>query len=107
VRLTGFFECHGTGTVLGDPLEVEAISKAMNRRRRPEDGPLVIGAVKTGIGHGEAVSGLSSLIKAVLAVERGIIPSTRGLPSRLRLSNGKLGTLPCQTPPWTSRPGYQ
>ncbi|OAQ61798.1 polyketide synthase [Pochonia chlamydosporia 170] len=79
VRLTGLFECHGTGTVLGDPLEVEAISKAMNKNRRDDDDPLILGAVKPSIGHGEAVSGLSALIKAVLAVERGIIPPTRGV----------------------------
>lgn len=79
VRLTGFFECHGPGTAVGDPLEVEAVSRAMNQNRRPEDESLIIGSVKTNVGHGEAVSGLSALIKAVLAVERGIIPPTRGV----------------------------
>lgn len=79
-RMTGYFECHGTGTAVGDPLEVNAVSMAMNNQRSPtEDPPLLIGAVKTNIGHSEAASGLSALIKAVLSVERGVIPPTRGI----------------------------
>ena len=78
-RLTGYFECHGTGTEIGDPLEVHAVSKAMNDKRLPADGPLLIGTVKTNIGHSEAASGLSALIKAILTVENGIIPPTRGV----------------------------
>jgi len=78
-RLTGYFECHGTGTAVGDPLEVHAVALAMNQRREPGEGPLMVGAVKTNIGHSEAASGLSALIKAVLTVERGIIPATRGI----------------------------
>ncbi|KAF9884961.1 hypothetical protein FE257_000871 [Aspergillus nanangensis] len=78
-RLTGYFECHGTGTAVGDPLEVNAVASAMNEDRQPEDGPLRIGAVKTNIGHSEAASGLSAVIKAILTVERGVIPPTRGV----------------------------
>lgn len=83
-RLTGYFECHGTGTAVGDPLEVHAVSLAMNQAREHTEGPLMIGAVKTNIGHSEAASGLSALIKGVLTVESGIIPPTRGVenPSR-------------------------
>ncbi|GKT75184.1 LOW QUALITY PROTEIN: polyketide synthase [Colletotrichum tofieldiae] len=76
-RLTGFFECHGTGTAIGDPLEVHAVSLAMNDQRS-EENPLLIGAVKTNIGHSEAASGLSAVIKAVLMAERGVIPPTTG-----------------------------
>ncbi|KAH6649445.1 hypothetical protein F5144DRAFT_616611 [Chaetomium tenue] len=78
-RLTGYFECHGTGTAVGDPLEVHAVSIAMNKNRQPGEEPLLIGAVKTNIGHSEAASGLSALIKAILTVERGVIPPVRGL----------------------------
>ena len=78
-RLTGYFECHGTGTAVGDPLEVHAVALAMNKDRRPGEEPLLLGAVKTNIGHSEAASGLSALIKAVLVAERGIIPAVRGL----------------------------
>jgi acyl transferase domain-containing protein/NADPH:quinone reductase-like Zn-dependent oxidoreductase len=78
-RLTGYFECHGTGTAVGDPLEVHAVSMAMNKNRQPGEEPLLIGAVKTNIGHSEAASGLSALIKAILTAERGVIPPVRGL----------------------------
>ncbi|KAI4130694.1 MAG: hypothetical protein LQ338_001595 [Usnochroma carphineum] len=78
-RLTGYFECHGTGTAVGDPLEVQAVSYAMNENRVDSEGPLIIGAVKPNIGHSEAASGLSALIKAILIVERGIIPPTKGV----------------------------
>lgn len=78
-RLTGYFECHGTGTAIGDPLEVHAVSKAMNTRRTSEQDALMIGAVKTNIGHSEAASGLSAVIKACLIVEKGIIPPTKGV----------------------------
>ncbi|KAL8982100.1 MAG: hypothetical protein Q9205_003293 [Flavoplaca limonia] len=78
-RLTGYFECHGTGTQIGDPLEVHAVAKAMNMSRTPGENPLLIGAVKTNIGHSEAASGLSAVIKACLIVEKGIIPPTRGV----------------------------
>ncbi|KAI1734298.1 KR domain-containing protein [Xylaria scruposa] len=77
-RLTGYFECHGTGTAVGDPLEVHAVSMAMNKERKPGN-PLIIGAVKPNIGHSEAASGLSALIKAIMVVERGMIPATRGV----------------------------
>ncbi|KAL8723272.1 MAG: hypothetical protein Q9225_000394 [Loekoesia sp. 1 TL-2023] len=78
-RLTGYFECHGTGTAVGDPLEVHAVSLAMNENRADSEGPLTVGAVKPNIGHSEAASGLSALIKAILVVERGIIPPTKGI----------------------------
>ncbi|KAL4968488.1 type I polyketide synthase [Aspergillus stella-maris] len=80
-RLTGLFEIHGTGTAVGDPLEVHAVASAMDKIKGHSDpnGPLTLGAVKTNIGHSEAASGLSALIKAILSVERGIIPPTRGV----------------------------
>nr|UPN67568.1 hypothetical protein [Pestalotiopsis sp.] len=78
-RLTGYFETHGTGTAIGDPIEVEAVSIAMNKNRQLGEDPLMIGAVKTNIGHSEAASGLSALIKGILMVERGVIAPTRGV----------------------------
>ncbi|KAH8698986.1 putative polyketide synthase [Talaromyces proteolyticus] len=78
-KLTAYFECHGTGTPIGDPLEVHAVANAMNADRSIDEPPLAIGAVKTNIGHSEAASGLSAVIKAILAVEKGIIPPTRGV----------------------------
>jgi acyl transferase domain-containing protein len=51
----------------------------MNQSRNAEDGPLLVGAVKTNIGHSEAASGLPAVIKAILTVERGVIPPTQGV----------------------------
>jgi acyl transferase domain-containing protein len=66
-------EAHGTGTKVGDPIEAEALSCALNRDR-PVDEPLLIGSIKSNIGHAETASGLASIIKVSLALEKGIIP---------------------------------
>jgi NAD(P)-dependent dehydrogenase (short-subunit alcohol dehydrogenase family)/acyl carrier protein/SAM-dependent methyltransferase len=76
----GYVETHGTGTVLGDPIEVGALVNVL----RPGGGagnPLVLGAVKTNIGHLEAASGIAGLIKAVLSLDNGIIPANLHLES--------------------------
>ena len=69
---TAFFEAHGTGTPVGDPTEARGIHLAFEDRSRLH--PLYVGAVKSNIGHLEGASGLAGLIKAALAVEKGIIP---------------------------------
>jgi acyl transferase domain-containing protein/acyl carrier protein/SAM-dependent methyltransferase len=68
-----FFEMHGTGTPAGDPVEATAVGRALGQRRCE---PLPIGSVKTNIGHLEPASGMAGLLKAALALERGIIPPT-------------------------------
>lgn len=73
---TDYVECHGTGTAVGDPIEVDAIGRCFSRRDGP---PLMIGSIKTNLGHSEAASGLSSVIKVVLAFEKGVIPPTHGI----------------------------
>lgn len=70
----GFVEGHGTATPLGDPIEVEALSRVWGTPRRKT--PCVLGSVKSGIGHLDAASGVASFIKACLAVEHGRIPAT-------------------------------
>ncbi|MDE9800531.1 polyketide synthase, partial [Staphylococcus delphini] len=57
-----YVECHGTGTRLGDPIEVEALKNTLGDNR---DSPLVIGSVKTNIGHLEGAAGIVSFIKAI------------------------------------------
>ena len=67
-----YIETHGTGTSLGDPIEVGALSAVF--RDRPKDRPLVLGAVKTNIGHLDAAAGIAGLVKAVLCLQHGQIP---------------------------------
>ncbi|ETS78853.1 hypothetical protein PFICI_08706 [Pestalotiopsis fici W106-1] len=73
---TDYVECHGTGTSVGDATEVEALRRCFPPR---EGMPLMIGSVKTNFGHSEAASGLTSLIKVLLAFENDMIPPTYGL----------------------------
>ncbi|KAJ6109586.1 hypothetical protein N7486_001821 [Penicillium sp. IBT 16267x] len=71
---TQYFEAHGTGTATGDPIEVGAIASVFQSHGRREDDALRIGSVKTNIGHTEATSGLASVIKVVMAMEKGVLP---------------------------------
>lgn len=70
---TTYVEAHGTGTQAGDPVESGAIAKIFNKDR-PSGQPLLIGSVKTNIGHTEAASGLAAIIKVALGLEKGFIP---------------------------------
>ncbi|MFM9034350.1 MAG: type I polyketide synthase, partial [Mycobacterium sp.] len=67
-----YVEAHGTGTGLGDPIELDALAEVYGER----DGsaPLVLGSVKTNLGHLESAAGVAGFIKAVLSVSRGHIP---------------------------------
>ena len=66
----GYVETHGTGTQLGDPIEVNALGAVFRER----ESPLILGAVKTNVGHLEAAAGIAGLIKAVLLLQHGEIP---------------------------------
>lgn len=77
---TRFFEAHGTGTPVGDPIEASAIGAAFQQYRSQSD-PMYIGAVKANIGHLEGCSGLAGLIKTILVLERGQIPPIAGFSS--------------------------
>ncbi len=68
-----YVEAHGTGTSLGDPIELHALGASL-AAGRPEDRPLIVGSVKTNLGHLEAAAGVASLIKVVLAIERQELP---------------------------------
>ena len=71
----GYVEAHGTGTAVGDPLEAHALSTALCKDR-PEDKPLVIGSVKTNLGHLETAAGVAGLVKAMLVLQHGQIPAS-------------------------------
>ncbi len=64
-----YIEAHGTGTPLGDPIEVHAINKVYGKGRG-QDNPLYLGAVKTNIGHLESAAGVASIIKTVISLQK-------------------------------------
>lgn len=72
-REIGFVESHGTGTALGDPIEVRALADALNARL-PGRRPVWLGAAKSNFGHSESAAGAVSLLKAAFAVQNGIVP---------------------------------
>jgi acyl transferase domain-containing protein/acyl carrier protein len=80
----GYVEAHGTGTPLGDPIEMRALSSALTSGRSLAN-PLLIGSIKTNIGHLEAGAGVAGLIKAALVAKHGHIPANLHLrtPNRL------------------------
>jgi len=96
-----YIEAHGTGTKLGDPIEVSALN-AVFQDTHTQDLPLTIGSVKTNIGHLEAAAGIAGLIKVVLGMQHQIIPP------HLHYKNINpaiaLNTIPAQIPrsalPW-------
>ena len=65
-----YVEAHGTGTALGDPIEVHALARVFAERKHP----LLVGSVKTNIGHLEAAAGVASLIKVALALKNSAVP---------------------------------
>ncbi|KZL86384.1 polyketide synthase [Colletotrichum incanum] len=94
---TAFFECHGTGTPTGDPLEVAAVARIW----KDNDG-VMIGAVKPNVGHSEGAAGLTSVIKAVLALENRVIPPNIYMENpnpRIPWDEAKL-SVPMEPTPW-------
>ncbi|MFH9672450.1 beta-ketoacyl synthase N-terminal-like domain-containing protein [Streptomyces sp. NPDC017405] len=97
----GYLETHGTGTPLGDPVEVGAAVDVLCARRSA-DRPLRLGALKSNLGHLEAAAGIAGLIKTVLVLRYGLIPPNL----HLREPNPRLGVerlpvvLPRRTEPW-------
>jgi phthiocerol/phenolphthiocerol synthesis type-I polyketide synthase A len=68
-----YVEAHGTGTLLGDPIEARALGTVFGRAR-PDGNPLLIGSIKTNLGHLEAAAGIAGFIKAALALQHSQIP---------------------------------
>jgi myxalamid-type polyketide synthase MxaE and MxaD len=99
-------ECHGTGTVLGDPIEVEALD-AIYGAASAEAGACAIGSVKTNIGHLEAGAGLAGLVKAALCVHHATIAPTvnfRQLNPELEIGDGRL-LVATEAMPWPHAEG--
>lgn len=72
-RNVDYIEAHGTGTILGDPIEAEALGRVVGRGR-PADRPALLGAVKTNVGHLESAAGAASMAKVVLALQHDKLP---------------------------------
>jgi len=68
-------EGHGTGTVLGDPIEIQALLSTYGQER-PADRPLWLGSIKSNIGHSSAAAGAAGVIKMVQAMRHGVMPKT-------------------------------
>ncbi len=68
-----FIEAHGTGTPLGDPIEMEALANVLSPNRSDRE-PVWVGSIKTNIGHLEAAAGIAGLIKSILALQKKVLP---------------------------------
>ncbi len=94
----GYVELHGTGTRLGDPIEIEALRSAFEGR----DGACAVGSVKANVGHALPAAGISGLIKLVLALGHRTIPPMAGfraLNEHIALDDGVL-VVPAEARPW-------
>ncbi|KAF6827552.1 pksn polyketide synthase for alternapyrone biosynthesis [Colletotrichum plurivorum] len=105
---TQYFEAHGTGTPLGDPIELSAIGATLGTGRSPESGPLYVGSIKANVGHTEGCSGLAGVLKSILCLEKGVLVPTAGIEKvnpKLKLSEWNLA-LPSENMIWPS-PGQR
>nr|WQM80048.1 aminotransferase class I/II-fold pyridoxal phosphate-dependent enzyme [Streptomyces sp.] len=93
----GYLEAHGTGTTVGDPVEVGVLGELRGER----GAPAFLGAVKAVVGHALNAAGIAGLIKSVLAVQRGVIPPQPAfdLADRSGLDAARL-TIPTAPTPW-------
>ncbi|UZF91585.1 non-ribosomal peptide synthetase/type I polyketide synthase [Bosea sp. NBC_00550] len=74
-RSIGYVECHGTGTPMGDPIEVAGLTAAF-RLTTEDRGFCALGSVKSNVGHLDAAAGVTGLIKAALSISSGTVPAS-------------------------------
>ena len=101
-----YVEAHGTGTALGDPIEIEALGTVLSEGRAAGR-PLLVGSVKTNIGHLESAAGIAGLIKTILSMQHEEIPPHLNfkLPSRHILWDEFPIAVPTQRTPWLGATG--
>lgn len=73
----GYIEAHGTGTALGDPIEISALGKVFGGTTTKREQPLRVSSIKTNLGHLESAAGIAGIIKTILVVQNGQIPPHR------------------------------
>ncbi|MCC5863336.1 MAG: type I polyketide synthase, partial [Gammaproteobacteria bacterium] len=102
----GYVECHGTGTPVGDPIEIAAMTQAF-RESTDEIGYCRVGSVKSNIGHLDTAAGVVGLIKAALALEHGQIPPSLNFeaPNPAIAFDGSPFRVAAALEPWPARPG--
>jgi acyl transferase domain-containing protein/acyl carrier protein len=102
----GYLEAHGTGTPLGDPIEMRALGAVFGSNHTAAQ-PLMVGSVKTNIGHLEAAAGIAGLIKVILAMQHHEVPPHLHLrtPNPYIPWNELPITVPTTITPWTAPPG--
>ncbi|HLV34406.1 MAG TPA: type I polyketide synthase, partial [Spirillospora sp.] len=97
-----YIEAHGTGTSLGDPIEVEALAEVL-RSDAPERPPCYLGSAKSNIGHAEGAAGIAGLIKVILSMQHETIPPLlhfTGLNPHISFEGTPL-TITTEPIPWT------
>ena len=96
-----FFEAHGTGTAVGDAVELNTLISA-RQASHTNTGPAWLGSIKANIGHTKAAAGVAGLIKATLALHHGVIPPMTGVRNPHELLERARDTLrlPCQSMKW-------
>ncbi|MEM5670304.1 polyketide synthase [Bacillus cereus] len=103
-----FIEGHGTGTLVGDPIELVALSETLGKYEQRTNQPVYIGSIKSNIGHTDSAAGIFGLIKAALSTYWGIVPPTINFASENERFNWKNSRLRVNTNPesWNSNMWY-
>ncbi|KAK2028328.1 PKSN polyketide synthase for alternapyrone biosynthesis protein [Colletotrichum zoysiae] len=102
---TQYFEAHGTGTPLGDPIELSAIGRTLGAARSHKKAPLYVGSIKANLGHTEGCSGIAGVLKSIMCLENGVLIPTVGIEKlnpKLKLGDWNLA-LPSENMTWPSK----
>jgi acyl transferase domain-containing protein len=113
----GYVEMHGTGTQIGDASEMSSVLETFapaengSQRGRGDENPLYLGSAKANIGHGEAVSGVSSLIKVLLMLQKNMIVPHCGIKTKINHKfptdfNERNAHIASKPTPWKRNPAF-